>query len=431
MSEPKENSKILIVDDIQTNIFVAQCMLDGCGAEMLTASSGEEALSIVKETELALVLLDVHMPGMDGYEVAQIMLANEQTKNIPIIFVTACNVDSEHIFKGYESGAVDYLLKPIDQRILRSKVNIFLRLDKQQRQLKTKHKELQKAYYDINKAQSELARSKKLASIGQLAAGVAHEINNPLGFVTSNTNSLQSYFNDFKMLFQLYRALEQAIVEQKPEAAVHSILKDISKSKQQLDFDFLLDDIKDIFSETKSGLERVKKIITNLKVFSDAEVEENSSIGIEQCIESSLWLVKSQIQKEFKIEKSFCKDVELICNASHIKLALMNIILNAVQAIQENGVIRISTEIRDDDIIICVQDNGVGMEQEVLRDIFNPFFTTKAIGEGSGLGLSVSFDIIKQHNGDINATSRPGEGSEFVVTLPLARTTDKVAATSS
>ena len=428
MSEPLEKSNILVVDDIQTNIFVVQTMLTGCNAEILTATSGPEALSIIEKTELALVLLDINMPGMDGYEVAQKMHDNQLTRNIPIIFITACYMDNEHVFKGYKSGAVDYLLKPIDRQILRSKVEIFLRLDEQQRQLKNKNYELQKAYQNINETQSQLARSKKLASIGQLAAGMAHEINNPIGFILSNTSSLQTYFSDFKSLFEIYAKLELAIAQKSSEENILSILDEITTNKEQIELNFLLDDIDDVFKETQSGLERIKKIISDLKNFSGSGIEDNSLVDVHECIESSILLVKSQVQNKIEIEKSFCSDAPIICNASHIKLALMNIILNAAQAIKLEGVVSISTEIVGNDISICIQDSGTGMKKDILSNIFNPFFTTREVGEGSGLGLSVSFDIIKQHKGDINATSQLGEGSKFTVTLPLAKPPQKISA---
>lgn len=258
----------------------------------------------------------------------------------------------------------------------------------------------------LAQANRQLLQSEKLAAIGQLAAGVAHEINNPVGYVYSNLQSLGSYLDD---LFKLTDAVDSA-----------ASLDDLKAIKKNIDYTFLKDDLKDLLAESREGIERVKTIISAMKDFSHIENEEFKLADLHRGIETTLNVVNNELKYKATVTKLFGDVPEVECISSQINQVIMNLLVNAAHAIEDFGEIIIRTLCNGDQVIVEVEDSGEGIAEDNLHRIFEPFFTTKPVGKGTGLGLSLSFNIIQKHNGSITAErAASGKGTCFRISLPL------------
>ncbi|OGX41668.1 MAG: hypothetical protein A3G91_03830 [Omnitrophica WOR_2 bacterium RIFCSPLOWO2_12_FULL_50_9] len=278
--------------------------------------------------------------------------------------------------------------------------------------------DLQKAHEEIKRTQKQLVQSEKLASIGQLAAGVAHEINNPLGFVSSNLQTLEEYVSRYVKLVEVVESFKKAAQDKNWEQADSAVL-----TAQQLEEDvglsFMIQDIQSLLKESKEGIERIKKIIMDLRTFGREDEEVQEVINIEQIIDNILNIVGNEIRYKADLIKEYGKVPLIKCNSRKIGQVFINLLINAAQAINERGTIRIKTYCEDTYICVEISDTGKGMDEQTLKRVFDPFFTTKPVGEGTGLGMSISYEIIKEHDGDIIVESQVGKGTTFKVKLPV------------
>ena len=265
----------------------------------------------------------------------------------------------------------------------------------------------------LSDAQSKLIQSEKLASIGQLAAGVAHEINNPIGFIFSNFGTLEQYLED---LFQMLDAYEQAEASVSDGAA----LARIRSLKADLDIDYLKEDIPNLMRESRDGIQRVRKIVQDLKDFSRVDArQEWESVDLHAGIDSTLNIVNNEIKYKADVVKHYGALPEIQCLPSELNQVFMNLLVNAAHAITaERGTITISTGVEGPNVWVEVADTGAGIAAENLQRTFDPFFTTKPVGKGTGLGLSISYGIVEQHGGRLLAGNHADGGAEFVVELP-------------
>lgn len=270
----------------------------------------------------------------------------------------------------------------------------------------------------LESARNQLLQSEKLASIGQLAAGVAHEINNPIGFVNSNLISLEKYALDLLSLVDCYSQVEK-------ELAPTSLLK-IREKKQEIDLSFLREDIIDLLTESKDGTIRVKKIVQDLRDFSRAGEAEWKLFNVHEGIESTLNVVRNEIKYKAEVIKQYGLIPPIMCIPSQLNQVFLNLLVNAVQAIPEKGTITITTRHVKDVVEVLITDSGVGISDEIKSKIFDPFFTTKPVGKGTGLGLSVTYGIIERHSGNISVQSKVNEGTTFTIALPVQRTEPRV-----
>lgn len=280
-------------------------------------------------------------------------------------------------------------------------------------ELAERNRELEETIERLNQTQAQLIQSEKMASLGQLSAGVAHEINNPMGFITSNLGALKKYTS------RLTEALEAC--RKRAEEQQVCDLEEINQIWKEKRIAKIIADLDDLFQESLDGAHRVKSIVQDLKSFSHEGRARMMHANLIEGIESTLNIVRNEIKYKAEVEKEFQPIPEVFCNPQQINQVLLNLIVNAAQAIKETpGKINIRTGTVDNDQIwIEVSDNGTGIEQEKLDRIFDPFFTTKDVGEGSGLGLSISYRIIQDHNGSIDVESTPGEGTTFRIKLPV------------
>ena len=278
--------------------------------------------------------------------------------------------------------------------------------------LKQRNKELQTALDKIQEIQSQLVQSEKLASVGQLAAGVAHEINNPIGYINANLTSLKTYVEDLLALVALYEKIE-------PVCPDLDQLQRIQDFKHKIDLEYLKSDVLDLMNESQEGANRVKKIVQDLKDFSHAGGDDDWQwADIHACLESTLNIVNNEIKYKAGVLKEFGDIPQLWCLPHQLNQVFMNLLVNAAHAIEAKGTIGVRTGDDDDHVWVEVSDNGKGIAPEHINKIFDPFFTTKPVGKGTGLGLSVSYNIIKKHHGEIQLHSRVGEGTTFRIVLP-------------
>ena len=262
----------------------------------------------------------------------------------------------------------------------------------------------------LEEAQNQLLQSEKMASIGQLAAGVAHEINNPVGFVNSNLGSLQRYTQDMLRLLAAYERIEAALAQ--------DMLQDIKRLKQEIDAEFLREDIGNLLAESLDGLQRVKRIVQDLKDFSHVDESERQWANLEAGLDSTLRVVWNELKYKAEVVKQYGAIPQIECFPSQLNQVFMNLLVNASHAIEEHGRITIRSGQDGDNVWVEVEDNGKGIQPEHLARIFEPFFTTKLVGKGTGLGLSLSYGIVQKHGGRIEVKSAPGQGSVFRVVLP-------------
>jgi len=272
-------------------------------------------------------------------------------------------------------------------------------------------KDLEQAHAELKMTQAQMLQSEKMAAIGQLAAGVAHEINNPISFVKSNLMTLGRYVNQ---LAAFIAKQEEAITQLGGDRAPDVL----AQLRKQSKLEFILEDVADVQNESLEGIERVRKIVQDLKSFSRVDQADRQRVDLNECIESALSIVFNELKFKATIEKDLAQLPKILCYPQQINQVLLNLLINAGDAIQETGIIR--TKSWQEGALLClsISDTGSGIAAENLSRVFDPFFTTKEVGKGTGLGLSISYDIIKKHGGEMRVESRLGHGTTFTLLLP-------------
>ena len=273
---------------------------------------------------------------------------------------------------------------------------------------------LERANQEIKETQAMMVHSEKMRSLGELVAGIAHEINNPVNFIHGNIMILENYVKDIFSLIDLYIANENSIPEEE--------MKKISKKKADMDLDFIRDDVKDLIKSCIEGTQRTKNIVLDLKNFSRMEEMVLTQFNIPKEIDTTLNILNNKYKNRITVVKEYDPNVPKIeAYGGQLNQVFMNILDNAVGAIKDHGDIwiRIDEDKSKKNLIIEIEDNGIGMDEETSRKVFNPFFTTKPVGQGTGLGLSITYKIIKNHQGDIRVESQPNLGTKFIINLPI------------
>ncbi|MDP6979048.1 MAG: PAS domain-containing protein [Myxococcota bacterium] len=285
---------------------------------------------------------------------------------------------------------------------------------------------------EIKQLERQVVQNEKMASIGQLAAGVAHEINNPVGFIHANLFQLGEYLQDLEGVFDGVEALQQVIAGGGDAAAVAEASQSLQGVAEKIALDYLRGDLRKAVEESQEGTERIRHIVRDLRGFSRADNDRSALADINECIDSTANIVWTMSRHAVTLVRDYGEVPRLRCRPMQIKQVVMNLLLNACQAIVERGAdcdvpgeVRVRTRARDGGVWIEIRDNGVGIPPEVQARIFDPFFTTKDVGSGTGLGLSTSYGIVERHRGEIRAASEPGIGTSFEVFLPNQTNTDE------
>ncbi len=282
--------------------------------------------------------------------------------------------------------------------------------------LEQKNIELEKAYAELKTAQSQILQQEKMASVGQLAAGIAHEINNPMGFIISNINTLRKYVS---RIWEFADAQTEVIAGQARSTGNEADLSAIREKKGSLKIDLIREDVENLITESLDGADRVKKIVQDLKSFSRIDEAEYKPADINAGIESTINIIWNELKYKVNLIRDYGEIPQTRCNPGQLNQVFMNILLNAGHAIRDKGEIRVRTRHENGRINVVISDTGGGMPPEVQKRIFEPFFTTKDVGKGTGLGLSIAYDIIKKHDGDISVESAIGKGSSFTICIPV------------
>jgi signal transduction histidine kinase len=441
---PKGN--ILIVDDTPENLRLLSNALTEQGYKVRSVINGAMALMGAKAAPPDLILLDINMPQMNGYEVCEALKADEQTCEIPVIFISAMDEVLDKV-KAFRVGGRDYISKPFQFEEVLARIENQLTIRNLQQQLQEKNwflqqsetREREKAYqleqalHQLQNSQSQLVQSAKMSSLGQLVAGIAHEINNPVNFIHGNISFASEYVQELLELLELY------------QTQFPNLTPDIQRQIEAIELDFLKEDLPRILSSMQVGTQRIYGIVRSLRNFSRLDESEMKMVDLHEGIDSTLMLLENRLQAKpgfsaIQVVKEYGDLPKVECYVGQLNQVFMNILSNAIDALKEHWgceienvteqtanspsltpSIVIRTEVLEPDwVTIRIADNGSGISEEVQSKLFDPFFTTKPVGEGTGLGLSISYQIVKErHGGLLQCFSTLGQGTEFVIRIPL------------
>lgn len=400
--------KILVAEDSAVMRRLLSDSLEHWDYDCVIAENGAEAWEQFQRHRFPLVLSDWMMPEMDGLELVQRIRASDSEGYTYIILLTA-KLEKEALVSAMEAGADDFLIKPCHPEELRVRVREGERIIRLEQTLADQNRQLRQA-------QAALIQSEKLAGLGQLAAGMAHEINNPISFVSSNLSVLRRDVTALAELLIKYRSFRES-------SGIHSELTDeLVRLEDDIDLDWLQDNLPRLFESSADGLTRVRDIVKNLRDFARLDEAELKEMDINAAVKSTLDLLSRELESgEITTELQLQEDLpKLVGHPAKINQMLYNLLLNAIQASTAAQTISVRTRLSNDDqITVEISDRGQGIDAHDLKRIFEPFYTTKPIGQGTGLGLAVSYGIINDHGGTIDVDSEPGRGSTFRVQLPL------------
>jgi len=384
-------SKVLAVDDRPENLFAMKQLLRREEIELYTESSGEQALSLIREHDFSCILLDVQMPDIDGYDLAKMIRTNPEEKGTPIIFITANNHDETQLKNGYDSGAVDYVFKPVDPVIIKSKIRFFAELHEQKQLVLEQSRQLQEQMEERDRLEKHLRQSGKMEALGTLAGGVAHEFNN---------------------LLSIMLGLAEVTRNEVPK-----------KSSIENNLNGIL-----------NAGHRASSLVQQILMFSRETEVEKKTIQMIPLLKEAVKLIRSTTPTTVEIHQEIdISEATVLADPTFIHQIVMNLCVNANHSMRKKGgllTIRLTDAKIDKDFArvheftgekylqLTVQDTGCGIPQDIMDQIFDPFFTTKGVGEGTGLGLSVVHGFVKNHGGAIAVQSVVGEGTSFHVYLP-------------
>lgn len=399
--------ELLIVEDNPASRILMQTMLTREGyAPVFLADNGVDAWELLQEKPVRMVITDWMMPRMDGLELCRKIRGGSFKNYIYIILLTA-KIHSSDVVMGLNAGANDFISKPVNREELLAR-------------LRAGHRVIH-LEDDQQKANFQLLQTEKMASIGQLAAGVAHEINNPIGFVSSNIKVLKEYNNTALQLYQLYQSLmiELEKNEMQIPGGINEIYSRIRRFEKENDIAYLTGDTVELIEDCREGVDRIKKIVCDLKDFAHPGKDELKTVDINASLESTLNVISNEVKYKAAVHKEFGSLPPVRCYPQRLNQVFLNLIVNAAQSIEPMGDITIRTRQEGMSIEIDIEDNGCGISPENLQKIFDPFFTTKEVGKGTGLGLHVAYQIIQKHKGRIDVESEPGKGTRFRITIPV------------
>ncbi|MEM9456728.1 MAG: response regulator [Myxococcota bacterium] len=517
---------ILIADDYPENLAVLRWTLRDVDATIIEASDGNQALAASAEHDLALAIIDVRMPVLDGFEVAELLRCEPRTQSLPIIFLTGSIIDEQNVFRGYEAGGVDYIIKPYNPKILLAKVELFLEFERQREELvlhrehlaelvEARTKQIQSLNLSLHQSrdrlraaleqstaivasisdavlvidpegivlfanpaseqllgrspaelvgtrfgfpvepgagtelelegdldpryaemtivefewqgkpawlaslrditahrlardlQARLVHADRLTSIGQLASGVAHEINNPAHFIMAN---LESMTQDFQVLGRAVAAMSECSPQVDALLSEHEVIT-------------RLDDLDEMVRDNLDGIHHIAKIVKDLRSFSYIDRDEIELVDLNEVVDVACGMTYNEIRHRARLVKEKGRLPRVAADHGKLAQVLINLLLNAAHAIEEgaaeDNLVRIRTSADGEQLTITVEDTGHGIPEQVRRRIFDPFFTTKPRDKGTGLGLSLSAEIMRQHGGEIEVESQEGKGTCFRLTLPV------------
>ena len=328
----------------------------------------------------------------------------------PIVYLVAA-------MKRVKTGRVEEI-PPVDstyeiEYLVRSFNDMTRNVSAAKKTLELKLEELRKANQEIKNTQTTLVQSAKMISLGQIVAGVAHELNNPIAFIYSNMHHLSDYIVKIKKLVLNYREMKEKLPKEEQEKA--------EKIERDLDVDFILKDIEDLTQSCVEGANRTKEIVLGLRSFSRMDESSFRFVDIHEGLRSTVKLLTSEFKDRITLHEEYTELPQVECNISQMNQVFLNLLSNASHAISGRGDIWVRTRLEDQNAVIEIEDSGHGMDPVTLEKVFDPFFTTKKVGEGTGLGLSITYGLVQKHHGTIEVTSEPSRGTCFIIRLPLSQ----------
>lgn len=469
---------VLIVEDSFSARKLLRLTFEHYGCTVFEAQDGQDGLEQASHYMPDIIISDALMPRMDGFQLLRALKTDPVLKSIPFFFYSSAYTGDKEAELALSLGAEAFVIKPIEpeqlwkktcalmeawaerqnkpappatdesneqylleySRIVAAKLeekvkelegevekrqeaqdkleqlneNLEQRVQERTAELSEKNAEIQQAYDNLKKIQAQLLQQDKMASIGQLAAGVAHEINNPMGFIISNLSSLGKYVEKVTAYLDADEKILAGCALEIQEMAL--------KERQKYKIEHICKDMPMLISESADGAQRVRQIVQDLKSFSRMDRTEFANANINEGLESTLSIAWNELKYNATVIREFGQLPLVWCNQGQLNQVFLNLLLNAAHAIKEQGTIRIKTRTKEESVTIAISDTGSGIAPEHINKIFDPFFTTKDVGKGTGLGLAIAYDIItNKHGGTIEVQSEPGKGSTFVITLPVGR----------
>lgn len=399
--------KILIADDSLVMRRLLRASLEKWDYEVIEAENGVVAWELFQGADVPLVLSDWLMPEMDGLDLIRRIRGCNLPRYVYIILLTA-KTETEDLVAAMDAGADDFLVKPFHPDELRVRV-------REGQRIVTLERTLADQNLQLREAQTALVQSAKLASLGQLAAGMAHEINNPVAYVTNNLAVLN---RDVQAVLQVLEAYRRGIAFL--QRADSTLAAEVERLEADCDLKWTQENLPRLFAASLEGLCRVRNIIQNLREFARLDEAELDELDLKQALQATLKMLQRELhEKQLAVHTKFAELPAVVCRPGKIHQVFHNLLLNAIQASEPQGAIELRTAAVGDQAVVEVQDFGCGMEPEHLPHLFEPFFTTKAVGRGAGLGLAICYGIIRDHGGLIEAASERGRGSTFTVRLPF------------
>ncbi len=398
--------KILVADDSAVMQRLLLRSLEKWSYEVTVTRDGAEAWELFQRDDYPLVLTDWMMPRVDGLELTRRIRTLQRSGYVYIILLTAKS-EKEDLVAAMDAGADDFLSKPFDQEELRVRVREGERIILLEQALQEQNRRLRDT-------QAALVQSEKMASLGQLAAGMAHEINNPVAYVANNLAVLRRDVSSVMEILELYRQRPEALAQVDPELAARA-----AASERDADLEWIQENLSRLFQTSLDGLGRVREIVNNLRDFARLDEAERDAIDLNAALKSTVQILRHEIaNQQIVVELQLAPTLQVVCRPQKINQVLYNVLLNAIQASNSHDRIWLRTRHEGNDVVVEVEDEGAGIDPQHLPRIFEPFFTTRPVGRGAGLGLAISYGIVRDHGGSINVESRPGAGSRFQIRLP-------------
>lgn len=420
---PPESADILVVDDNPANLKLLDSLLTNRGHTVRAALSGPVALAAARAQPPDVVLLDIGMPDMDGFAVCRAIQADKRLQPIPIIFISAATDMADKV-QAFREGGRDYITKPFQAEEVLARVETHLALARSQSALAEKNQALTRALSQLKLAQTHLVQSEKMAALGVLTAGVAHELNNPLNFVAASVQALRRTVAPLDELIADCLEIQRTAAPAEIADRVVQRLRLWLSTNDPVDLRTTLNELVD---NAYLGVDKAAEIVQGLRSFSRLDEAEVKPTDLHQNLNAALLLLHSRFSSRIRVVKRYGDLPPWLCQPGKLNQVFMNILANAGDAIlaqPKPGLdeIRVTTFLEDRSgqqcAIVEIADTGVGMDEATVRRLFEPFFTTKEVGEGVGLGLAISHGIVAEHGGHIEVTSRPGDGSVFRIVLP-------------